>query len=72
MLEYTEGLMKNGKYRETPSIRYTRHRTKSNKTKTKCTHHYARTTTNNKELGGKDEHNLVVCGNRNGHQSTEL
>ena len=45
--------MKNGQYRETPSIRYTRHRTKSNKTKTKYTHHYARTNTNNKQLGVK-------------------
>ena len=45
--------MKNGQYRETPSIRYTRHRTKSNKAKTKYTHHYAKTNTNNKQLGVK-------------------
>ena len=64
--------MTNGQYRETPSIGYTRHRTKSNKTKTKNTHHYARTNTNNKQLRGKEEQNLVLCGNRNGHQSTEL
>ena len=44
--------MKNGQHREIPSIRYTRHRTKSNKTKTKYTHHYTRTNTNNKQLGG--------------------
>ena len=59
--------MKNGQYRETPNIGYTMHRTKSSKTKTKNTHHYPRTNNNNKQLGGKDEHNLVVCGNRNGH-----
>ena len=57
--------MKNGQYRETDNIRYTRHMTKSNKTKTKSTHHYAKTNTNNKQLGGKDEQSLVLCGNRN-------
>ena len=45
--------MKNGQYREIPSIGYTRHRTKSNKTKTKNTHHYAKTNIKNKQLGVK-------------------
>ena len=33
MLENTEGEIKNGKSRETCNIRYTKHKTKTNKTK---------------------------------------
>ena len=65
--------MKNGQYRETRNIRYTRHMTKSNKTKTKTHTTMRRQTpiTNNWVGGGKDEQNRLVCGNRNGHRNTE-
>ena len=43
-------------------------------------HHYIRTNTNNinktrvllQTTGGKEEQNIILCGNRNGHHNTEL
>ena len=43
-------------------------------------HHHTQTNTNNvnkssallQTTGGKDEPNIVVCGNRHGHHNTEL
>jgi hypothetical protein len=48
---------------------------KPNKTPKKSPHHYAQTCTNNvnktcallQTTGGKDEPNIVLCGNRNRH-----
>ena len=56
----------NGQTRETDNIGYTRHKTKTNKQKTQAKqhstlcvgHHYTQT------IGGKDELNIVLCGNR--------
>ena len=43
-------------------------------------HHYAQTNTNKvnktwallQTTGGKEEPNIILCGNRNGHHNTEL
>ena len=41
-------------------------------------HHYTQTNTNDvnktwlQTIGGKDEPNIIVCGNPNGHHNTEL
>ena len=59
------------------------HKTKKNKTKhnTICiTHHYTQASTNNvyktwallQTTWGKDEPDIVLCGNRNGHHNTQL
>ena len=71
MLENTEGEFKNGQSRETG---YTRRR------QTNKSQHNMQTSTNNvnktwallQTTGGKDEPNIVSCGNGNGHHNTEL
>jgi hypothetical protein len=70
-LENTEGAIKNEHSRETGNIGYKRRRNKL---------HYTQTNTNNvnktlallQPTGGKDEQNIFLCGNRNGHHNTEF
>ena len=71
----TEGAIKNGQSRKIDNIRYTRPRQIKQKHNTICArHNYAQTNTNNvnttcallQTTGGKDEPNIVLCGNRNG------
>jgi len=72
-MEKTEGAKNNGQSRETGNIGYTRHKTKTNKTKQKhntiCVgHYYMQTNTNNvnktwgllQTTGGNDERNFVL------------
>ena len=52
---------------------------KQSKNTTQCGHHYTQTNTNNvnktltllQTTGDKDELNIVLCGNRNGHHNTK-
>ena len=73
-LENIEGAIKNGQSVETDNIVNTRHKTKTNKTKTQhnCVgHHFTQTNTNNvnktwvllQTIGGKDEQNIVFYRN---------
>jgi len=80
MLENTEGEFKNGQSRETGNIRYTRRRQTNKAQHNRYGHHYMQTSTNNvnktwallQTTGGKDESNIVLCGNGKGHHNTEL
>ena len=77
-LENTEGAIKNGQSRETDNIAYTRRRQTKQKHNTICVrHHYTQANINKtwallQTTGGKDEPNIVLCGNRNGSHNTEL
>jgi hypothetical protein len=70
-LENTEGAIKNEHSRETGNIGYKRRRKKL---------HYTQTNTNNvnktlvplQPTGGKEEQNIFLSGNRNGHHNTEF
>ena len=74
MLENTEGEFKNGQSRDTGNIGYTRRR------QTNKSQHNMQTSTNNvnktwallQTTGGKDEPNIVLCGNGKGHHNREL
>ena len=75
-LENTEGSNKNEHSSETCNIEYTRRRqTKQKHNTIYVGHHYAQTNTNNinktwallQRTGDKDEPNIVLCRNRNGH-----
>ena len=63
------------------AIQGTQYADKQNKTQHNMYgHHYMQTSTKNVDktwallqtTGGKDEPNIVVCGNGNGHHNTEL
>jgi len=81
--ENTKGTIKNGQSRDTGGIGYTKHKMKTSKTEntTLCVgHHYTQTNTNdlNKTrtllhiTEGKDEANIVLCGNCSKHHNIEL
>ena len=73
----TQRAIKNGQFWKTDVIGYTRRRkTKQKPNNTICVgHHYAQANKINvnktsaflQTTGGKDEPNIVLCGNRNGH-----
>ena len=73
MLENSEGAIQNGQPRKTGNIWYTRRRQTKQKHNAICVeHHYAQviTTKVNKtwavpQAVGKDEPNIVLCGNHN-------
>jgi len=81
MLENTEGTIKNEQFRETGNIAYTRRRQTKQNDSTICVgHHPSQTNTTNinktrallQTTGGKDDPNIILCGNRNGHHITEF
>jgi hypothetical protein len=52
MLENTDGAIKNGQFRETSNMEYTRRRKKKKKHNTICVgHHYVQAKTNNVNMG---------------------
>ena len=77
MLENTIGAIKNGQYRETGNIGYTRQLKTKQKQNTICVgHHYTQTITDNvnktwvplQTTGGKDEPNIVFTKNLENEQ----
>ena len=71
--------MKHEQSKETGNIGYTRRRQTKQTHNTICVgHHYAQANTNGviktwahlQTTGDKDEPNIVLCGNRNGHHIT--
>ena len=76
----TKAGIKNRQSRETDNLGFTRRRQTNQGHNTICVgHHYAQTNTNNvnktwaflQTTGGKDELNIILCGNHNGHHNTE-
>jgi len=81
--EKTEGANKNWQSIETGNIGNTRHKTKTNKTKTPTQHCWTPLLANNtnnvnktwallQKTGGKANQTSFSCGNRSGHGNTDL
>ena len=73
-LQNTEGAIKNGQFRDTGNIGYTRRRKTKQRHNTICfDHYYTQAKTNNvnktrvilQTIAGKDEPNIVLSGNSN-------
>ena len=77
----TDGVTKTWQFRETRNIGYTRRGKTKQKHNTICVgYHYTQTNKDKvnktwaflQTTGGKDEPNIALCGNRNGHHNTKL